>query len=172
MARKRNDDLAYAIGQRVKGLRKAAGLTQEQLAEAIDLQPSAISRFENGSIGLSITTLQQVARVLRVPLARIFEEPGEPGAASADPEEAMVLQAWRTLPEAYRGHLRAVLRWAQEATAFAEAQAVYERVRVAGPRVGSTAASATAITAPVVAPVEVPARTSAPSGRGKGARRR
>ena len=174
MARKRNDDLAYAIGQRVKGLRKAAGLTQEQLAEAIDLQPSAISRFENGSIGLSITTLQQVARVLRVPLARIFEEPGEPGAASADPEEAMVLQAWRTLPEAYRGHLRAVIRWAQEATAFAEAQAVYERVRVAGPRVSGTAASATGITAPVVASVEVPARAAAAaaSGRGKGARRR
>lgn len=173
MARKRNDDLAYAIGQRVKGLRKAAGLTQEQLAEAIDLQPSAISRFENGSIGLSITTLQQVARVLRVPLARIFEEPGEPGAASADPEEAMVLQAWRTLPEAYRGHLRAVLRWAQEATAFAEAQAVYERVRVAGARgVGAGATSATAIAAPVVAAVEVPGRVAAAPGRGKGARRR
>ncbi len=84
----------------------------------------------------------------------------------------MVLQAWRTLPEAYRAHLRAVLRWAQEATAFAEAQAVYERVRVAGPRHGGTAASTTGTTAPVVAAVEVPARAAAASGRGKGARRR
>jgi transcriptional regulator with XRE-family HTH domain len=178
MARKRNDDLAYAIGQRVKGLRKAAGLTQEQLAEAIDLQPSAISRFENGSIGLSITTLQQAARVLRVPLARIFEEPGEPAPASADPEEAMVLQAWRTLPEAYRVHLRAVLRWAQEATAFAEAQAVYERVRVAGPRaVGAGGASGTGGTggasgSNVIGASEGEVRAAAAPGRGKGARRR
>ena len=46
MARKRNDDLAYAIGQRVKGLRKAAGLTQEQLAEAIDLDRFYLAREE------------------------------------------------------------------------------------------------------------------------------
>jgi transcriptional regulator with XRE-family HTH domain len=132
MARKRNDDLAYAIGQRTKALRKAAGLTQEQLAEAIDLQPSAISRFENGSIGLSITTLLQVAHVLHVPLARLFEETGEGESPALDPEEALLLQTWRALPDTYRVHLRAMLRWAQEASAFAEAQAVYERVRVAG----------------------------------------
>ena len=141
MARKRNDDLALAIGQRVKAMRKAAGLTQEQLAEAVALQPSAVSRFENGAIGLSLTTLLEVARVLRVPLARLFED-GEAGQASpSDAEEAMLLQAWRSLTAPYRVHVMAIVRWAQEATAFAEAQAVYERVRGAGVPVAHRASS-------------------------------
>ena len=133
MARKRNDDLALAIGQRVKAMRKAAALTQEQLAEAVDLQPSAISRFENGAIGLSITTLQQVARVLRVPLAQLFEDSRHEAVSPGDPQEAMLLQAWRSLSEPYRVHVMAILRWAQESAAFAEAQAVYQRVRVPAP---------------------------------------
>jgi transcriptional regulator with XRE-family HTH domain len=139
MARKRNDELALAIGQRAKALRKAAGLTQEQLAEAVELQPSAISRFENGSIGLSLTTLLAVSRVLRVPLASLFEERAEGGAGSLDAEEALLLQTWRALPESYRSPLRAMMRWAQESLAFAEAQAVYERVRTGAPRAAATA---------------------------------
>ena len=45
----------------------------------------------------------------------------------------MLLQAWRSISEPYRGHMMAILRWAQEAMAFSEAHAVYERVRVAVP---------------------------------------
>ena len=110
MARKRNDDVARRIGATARALRKAAGLTQEQLAEAVDLQPSAISRFENGAVGLSITTLVDVAVALNVPLARFFDAGDDH--PTDDPDEIALLDNWRQLPEPHRIHVRAVLRWA------------------------------------------------------------
>jgi transcriptional regulator with XRE-family HTH domain len=111
MARRRNADLARAIGARARALRRAASLTQEQLAEQVGLQPSAISRFENGAVGLSVTTLLDMSDALGVPLARFFEDPT--GAQPPeDADEQALLAQWRTLTEPYRDQLRALLRWA------------------------------------------------------------
>jgi transcriptional regulator with XRE-family HTH domain len=112
MARKRNIDLARAIGARARTLRRAAGFTQEAVAEAVGLQSKAISRFENGAVGLSVTTLLEIATVLGVPLARFFEDPT--GAQPpVDTEEQALLEQWRSLSPGHREQLRALLRWAR-----------------------------------------------------------
>lgn len=46
-----------ASGKRLKALRKQAGKTQEQVAEAVGLEPGTISRIERGVKGMAIDSL-------------------------------------------------------------------------------------------------------------------
>ncbi len=62
-----NFDEGYAefkIGVIVRNLRKKAGLTQEELAKKLHTQKSAISRIENQSEDIRISTLFKIAAVL------------------------------------------------------------------------------------------------------------
>ena len=52
------------LGGRVKELRKAAGLTQEELAEKTGLPQSHISRIENAELSPTNMTLQKIAKAL------------------------------------------------------------------------------------------------------------
>lgn len=55
-----------ASGKRLKKLRKQAGKTQEQIAEAVGLEPGTISRIERGVKGLSIDSLLVLSEVYGV----------------------------------------------------------------------------------------------------------
>ena len=62
-----NFDEGYAefkIGVMVRNLRKKAGLTQEELAKKLHTQKSAISRIENQSEDIRISTLFKIAAAL------------------------------------------------------------------------------------------------------------
>ena len=48
---------------KLRELRKASGMTQEQLAEKLDTKKSVISRMENHSEDIRLSTLQKVASV-------------------------------------------------------------------------------------------------------------
>jgi transcriptional regulator with XRE-family HTH domain len=55
------------LGQRISRLRKAAGMTQEQLAAATGLKQFHISRIERGGIkDVMAETLLRIARALHV----------------------------------------------------------------------------------------------------------
>ena len=54
------------IGARVKEAREAAGLTQERLAELIDITAQYLSGVERGAVGLSVPVLQRLCSVLLV----------------------------------------------------------------------------------------------------------
>ena len=53
----------FKIGMMIKELRLENGMTQEQLAEKLDTQKSVISRMENHSEDIRLSTLQKVASV-------------------------------------------------------------------------------------------------------------
>jgi len=55
------------IGLRVKKAREAAGLTQERLAELVDVTAQYLSGVERGTVGLSVPVLTHLCTVLRVP---------------------------------------------------------------------------------------------------------
>ncbi len=61
------EDLFLAIGERVKTFRLAAGLTQEELAEALT-RKGHISSLEHGLANPTVETLQRIAEVLEGPL--------------------------------------------------------------------------------------------------------
>lgn len=54
------------IGERIKRARRAAGLSQRELALAADLSPMAVSKFEAGTITPASDTLLRLARALQV----------------------------------------------------------------------------------------------------------
>jgi len=63
------DGIDYAaIGKRIRSARKKAKLTQEQLAEAIDVTPQHVSAIETGKTKLSLPTLIRISKAVNVSL--------------------------------------------------------------------------------------------------------
>jgi len=54
------------MGKRISALRKAAGLTQEQLAEKLGVTPQAVSKWENDQSCPDISILPRLAEILGV----------------------------------------------------------------------------------------------------------
>ena len=51
----------FKIGMMIKEMRLESGMTQEQLAEKLETKKSVISRMENHSEDIRLSTLQKVA---------------------------------------------------------------------------------------------------------------
>ena len=56
----------YAIGQRIRKIRKARQLSQEDLAEMVGISVTHMSHIENGSTKLSLPVLVDLAAALDV----------------------------------------------------------------------------------------------------------
>ena len=54
----------YAIGQRIRKVRKANGLTQEQLAERVYISTTHMCHIENGNTKLSLEVFSAIASAL------------------------------------------------------------------------------------------------------------
>lgn len=53
-----------AIGRKIKNKRKNKGLTQERIAEQLDISISFVSRIERGAVKVSLETLVKIANCL------------------------------------------------------------------------------------------------------------
>lgn len=80
-----NRSLHKEIGTRVRECRLARGWTQERLAEELDTQATTVSRYESGTIPLTLTMLFKVARVLGVGPERLIVPDPEGAPVKADP---------------------------------------------------------------------------------------
>ena len=56
----------YAIGQRIRRIRKARGLSQEELAEKIGISTTHMSHIETGNTKLSLPVFVDLADALEV----------------------------------------------------------------------------------------------------------
>ncbi|MFT4089658.1 MAG: helix-turn-helix transcriptional regulator [Asticcacaulis sp.] len=61
------------VGARVRMRRKFLGLSQEGLAETIDLTFQQVQKYERGSNRISASKLYEIARALKAPVAYFFE---------------------------------------------------------------------------------------------------
>ena len=61
------------LGVRIKELRKARMMSQEQLSEKVDVDPRYISRIEVGANAPSLETMESIARALEVEIKDLFE---------------------------------------------------------------------------------------------------
>lgn len=87
-------DLKNHIGARVKAARQRKGLTQEQLAEAIDRAVETMSNIERGAMLTGLDTLQRIAVALDTPMTFFFEGVGDmPHLSRARLETELRLQA-------------------------------------------------------------------------------
>ena len=60
------------VGEQIRAAREQARLTQEQLAEAIDVSVQFVSDLERGVVGVSLSTLRRLCTVLGVSSDRIL----------------------------------------------------------------------------------------------------
>lgn len=56
------------LGQKIKELRNKLDLTQENLAEAVDVDRSYMGFVERGERNSTLMTLMKIAKALKVPL--------------------------------------------------------------------------------------------------------
>lgn len=67
-------NLRKIIPNNIIYLRKKKGLTQIDLAKKVNFSDKAVSRWEKGEVLPDVETLQQIAKVLDVPLEYMFDE--------------------------------------------------------------------------------------------------
>ncbi len=65
--------LKLKFGKRVKELRKKAGITQEQMAELIGIEPPNISKMESGMHFPQPEKIERIAKALDVSISDLFE---------------------------------------------------------------------------------------------------
>ena len=65
-------ELLERIGRRVKELRVAKGLTQQELAAVLDIEKSNMSRLEAGRVNISATALYKIAQALDMTLSELL----------------------------------------------------------------------------------------------------
>lgn len=70
------NQLKISFGKRLQQLRSECGITQEQLANAVDLTVESISNIERGVYGPKFDTLEKIAVALQVPVKKLFEFDG------------------------------------------------------------------------------------------------
>ncbi|MDB5558034.1 MAG: transcriptional regulator, family [Enterovirga sp.] len=74
-----------ALGPRLKALRRAAGLTQEGLANALGVSYQQVQKYEKGTTRMSGGRLQQTASLLGVSLQDLLGEAAAAGFAEGSP---------------------------------------------------------------------------------------
>jgi len=68
-----NHNVLEALGRRIAELRRQAGMTQEQLAVALDIGARNVQRLEQGRLNSTVLYLARLASVLGVELPALFE---------------------------------------------------------------------------------------------------
>jgi len=63
---------ASRIGERFAELRRDRGMTQDQLAERLQVERETVSRFERGVTDPSMTKVLEICEVLEVPVASLI----------------------------------------------------------------------------------------------------
>lgn len=74
--KKQDRSLHIAVGNRLKQHRSRSRITTEQLAEQIDVTPRYLQDVEKGKVGLSLTTIANISKVLEISSdSLLFDEP-------------------------------------------------------------------------------------------------
>lgn len=73
MASTSEQKLMKSFGMRVAAVRKSRGLTQQELAERIEMSVVAIAYIETGKRWARLGTLTKIANTLQVDVAELFK---------------------------------------------------------------------------------------------------
>ena len=65
-------NLLEVLSSKIRFLRKQRGLTQEQLAEMVELQPNTISYIETGRGFMTVENVEKVAEALKVHPSELY----------------------------------------------------------------------------------------------------
>lgn len=93
------------IGQRIRKLRRAANLSQEQLAEKVWISTTHMSHIETGSTKLSLPVLVDIADALQVSVDEILSDGAVMGKSRAEEDIASALNSCTPKQAAFLANL-------------------------------------------------------------------
>jgi transcriptional regulator with XRE-family HTH domain len=67
-------ELKVRFGKNLKRIRSSSGITQEKLADKLDVTPEFISLIERGLRAPSFETIEEISKVLGVKIADLFRQ--------------------------------------------------------------------------------------------------
>lgn len=100
-------DADRAIGQRLRQIRWARGLTQADIAGIIGCSHQAVSRIEIGKVRLSLGDAMKICRRLNISITEFVAENGAD--VLMEPEGAKVAIAYGSLPPHKQAAIRAMM---------------------------------------------------------------
>lgn len=81
--------LIQSVGRRLGDLRRERGLTQQEVADRLEVTMRYVQRVEAGEANLTLESMAELANALRVPIEELFatpeprrRRPGRPGKQS------------------------------------------------------------------------------------------
>ncbi len=103
-------EINIQIGEEIKLARERGRLTQEALAERVDVSPQYISDLERGVVGVSIGTLKRICTVLGVSSDQILfgKDSFDRAAALTDQCRSLSQEQYRLLSEIVERFVAAV----------------------------------------------------------------
>jgi transcriptional regulator with XRE-family HTH domain len=100
------------VGARIRALRRARGLTQDQLAIACDVSRSAVAQWETDRAGQLRGNITRIADALATPVEYLLQ--GEPQRSAISGDELALIRLYRECdPEDRAFLLRTVQRLAR-----------------------------------------------------------
>lgn len=95
------DEKAFFVqlGARTAQLRKAAGVTQVQMAEILGVSQQTVNSYEVGRRRVPVSALPAIARVLAVPIEQLIGAPAQPGKRGPTPKLQQQIERIGQLPK-------------------------------------------------------------------------
>lgn len=89
--------LDYAIGQRIRSVRRAKRMSMRELAERIGVRQQQIQRYELGLNRISAACIVEIARELEVPVTHILVDEEQTATASPPSDHALFVDGFLRL---------------------------------------------------------------------------
>ncbi|MDD3420135.1 MAG: helix-turn-helix transcriptional regulator [Candidatus Gastranaerophilales bacterium] len=67
-----NTKILQKLGAKIKETRKAKGITQEYLAEKVNIHQTYVGKLEAGKSNLSVLLLYKISKILDIELSELF----------------------------------------------------------------------------------------------------
>lgn len=81
---------AKKIGRRIRQFREESGLSQQELAEKLDISFQQLQKYEYGQSSITVERLIQLSQVLHVPMVKLIPSPEEDADLHSTGDEASV----------------------------------------------------------------------------------
>lgn len=109
MPKRKCSNVDVSLGQNLVYYRKLSGLTQQQVAQMLNLNRTTYTKYETGASEPSIEILKQLAEILNVNVAQLLEDESEDfflkgnvsdvAAVNLNDEQAELLKLYEALGE-------------------------------------------------------------------------
>ena len=106
-----DNEIVKNIGEHIKKKREIMGLTQEKLAEIMDISITTISRLENGQQCMSVKNLIKLSKVLQIDVADLFSSYKFSDSISLKAEDEQIIEILKQSTPQQKRYFIEYMKW-------------------------------------------------------------